>query len=79
MQHLIFKILSMTHLHWVSKNILLHDNQQGHLRRQEMRTVMIKTETLLDTRPDGTLEHSKVLLDFDHTKLRRSNIHDKAK
>ena len=39
---------------------------------------MVRIEVILDTRPDDILEDSKFLLEFDHGKLCRSNIHDKA-
>ena len=43
-----------------------------------MKIVMIKIETLLDTRPDKISEDSKFLLEFDHENLCSSNIHDKT-
>ena len=40
--------------------------------------MMVKIETLLDTRPNEVPTESKFLLKFDHEKLARSKIHDQT-
>ena len=39
---------------------------------------MVKIKTLLDTRPDEIPKDSQSLLEYDHGKLRWSNVHDKT-
>ena len=39
---------------------------------------MVKIKTLLDTRPDEIPEDNQFLLELDHGKSERSNIHDKT-
>jgi hypothetical protein len=70
--------LQITLLQWVYPNFSLHDEQKGYLRRKYMKGVMIKIETLLGTRPNEIPKESQFLLDFDHGKLTRSNIHNKT-
>ena len=41
-----------------------------------MKEMIVKIETLLDTRPDEIPKDSQFYLDFDHGKLEQSNIHD---
>ena len=43
-----------------------------------MKEMIVKIETLLDTRPDEVPTERKFLLEFDHVKLSQSNIHDKT-
>ena len=43
-----------------------------------MKEMMVKIETLLDTRPDEVPTESKFLLEFDHGKLARSNMHNQT-
>ena len=40
--------------------------------------MMVKTETVLDTRLDEVPTERKFLLEFDHEKLARSNMHDQT-
>ena len=40
-----------------------------------MKEMMVKIETLLDTRPDEMPVESKFLLELDHGKLAQSNMH----
>ena len=40
--------------------------------------MMVKVETLLDTRPDEVPKESQFLLEFNHGKLSQSNIHNKT-
>ena len=76
----ISKILQITHSRWVYQNFLLHSHstQKRYLRRKAMKEVMVKIETFLDTRPDKIPKKGQFLLEFDHGKLARSNIHDNA-
>ena len=46
--------------------------------RQDMKEMIVKIKTLLDTRPDEIPKDSQFLLKFVHGKLARSNIHDKT-
>ena len=48
------------------------------MRRQDIKKMMVKIQTFLDTRPDETPKDSKFLLEFDHGKLSQYNIHDKT-
>ena len=74
----ITKLLQRTHSQWVYQNFSLHDKQNGHLRRKDTKEIMVKIETLLNTRPNEIPEDSQYLLEFDHGRLERSNIHRKT-
>ena len=41
-----------------------------------MKEMMVKIDTLLDTRPGKVPKESKFFLEFDHGKLAQSNMHD---
>ena len=43
-----------------------------------MKKMMVKIETLLDTRPDEIPKESQFLLEFNHGNLAQSNIHAKT-
>ena len=43
-----------------------------------MKEMIVKIKTLLDTRPDEVPKESQFLLEFDHTNLAQSNLHDKT-
>ena len=43
-----------------------------------MKEMMVKIETLLDTRPDEVPTESKFLLELDHGKLAQPNINDQT-
>ena len=43
-----------------------------------MKEMMVKIESLLDTIPDEVPAESKFLLEFDHGKLARSNMHNQT-
>ena len=75
---MISKVLQITHSKRIYRNFSLHDKRRGYLRRQDMQEMMVKIETLLDTRPDEIPNYSQFFLEFDHEKLARSNIHDKT-
>ena len=74
----ISQVLQITHSQWIYRNFSLHDKRRGYLRRQDMKEMMVKIESLLDTRPDEVPAESKFLLEFDHEDLARSNIHDQT-
>ena len=77
MKKVISKILQIPHSQWVYYNFSLRDYQTGFLRRKDLKALMVKMETLLDTRPDEIPEDSKFLLEFDHRHLKRFNTYDK--
>ena len=68
----ISKVLQITQPQWMYCNFSLQDKRKGYLRKHDMNTLMVKIKTLLDTRSDEI----QFLLEFDHGKLARSNIHD---
>ena len=49
-KQVVAKILHITYSQWVVHNVLLHDKQRGHPQRKDLKTIMVKIETLLDTR-----------------------------
>ena len=75
---MISKVLQITHSQWIYRTFSLHDKRRGYLRRQDMKEMMVKIKTLLGTRPDEILKDSQFLLEINHRKLARSNIHDKT-
>ena len=46
-------------------------------KKKGKKEIMVKIETLLNIRPGNIPEDRKFLLEFDHSKLERFNIHDK--
>ena len=74
----ISQVLQITHSQWIYRNFSLHDKRRGYLRRQDMKEMMVKIETLLDTRPDEVSMESKFLLEFDHGRVARSNMHNQT-
>ena len=63
---------------WIYRNFSLNDKRRGYPRRQDTKVMMVKIETLLDTRPDEVPTESKFLLEFDHGTLAQSNMHDQT-
>ena len=61
----ISQVLQITHSQWIYRNSSLHAKRRGYLRRQDMKEMMVKIKTLLDTRPDEVPTESKFLLEFD--------------
>merc|ERR1712153_124549 len=47
---IISQILQITHSQWIYRNFSLHDKRRGYPRRQDMKEMMVKIESLLDTR-----------------------------
>ena len=74
----ISQVLQITHSQWIYRNFSFHNKRRGYLRRQDIKEMMVKIENLLETRPDEVPTESKFLLEFDHGKLARSNIHDQT-
>ena len=72
----ISQVLHITHSQWIYRNFSPHDKRRGYLRRQNMIEMLVKTESLLDTRPDKVPAESNFLLELDHEKLSQSNIND---
>ena len=68
--------MQINHPQLICCNFFFHDKRRGYLKRQDMQEIMIKIETLLDTRPDEVPTEIKFLLEFDHGKLALSTIHN---
>ena len=75
---MISQVLQITHSQWIYCNFSLHDKRRDCLRRQDMKEMMVKIKTLLDTRTDEVPTESKFLLEFGQGELARSNMHDKT-
>ena len=61
----ISKILQITHSQWIFRNISLHDENLGDLRRKEMKSMIFEAEELAVTSPVNLPKESRFLLEMD--------------
>ena len=71
----ISKILQITHLQWIFRNMTLHDRNGGELRRREAQKMRSEAERFAHMNPMELKEHDRWLLELDGEKHIRGEGH----
>ncbi len=69
MKHFIGKLLQISHLQWLYRNLTLHDKKRGYLRLQRRKEILKEVDHLLDMNTDDIPKESQYLLELDFTPL----------
>jgi hypothetical protein len=63
------KILQLTNLQWIYRNISLHNKRQGYLRNKQLEDLLWEILDLSDLSPEDVPESCRFLLDINFTDL----------
>jgi hypothetical protein len=74
----ISKILQITHLQWIFRNISLHDKTDGYLHKKLTEELSDKIYQLAELEPDNVPTGSQFLLEVNLGKLTKSHIENQA-
>ena len=69
----ISRLLQITHLQWIYRNISRHNKCQGYLRNKQADLLLTEIESLADVSPEDVLESRRFLLEINFTEL--TNFH----
>jgi hypothetical protein len=70
----ISKILQLTHLQWIYKNIILHDRHQGYLCNKQLEDLLQEITELSDLSLDEGPNNCRFLLEINFTELASSHL-----
>ena len=64
-KHFIDRILRITHLQWIYRNVCLHDRKERDLHQKEMEEMKDEAERLAEINPIELTKDSRFLLEMD--------------